>query len=139
MMSAALLVVAGARREPWATPLVDLRVDSAVEPLRELRRLVDASEAFDRFSRANAVLTIGGDAHVALREVDDALAAVPGESNMRFLRARALLAVGDVEGGRAELRALIASRPSWEVIVRGFAARGRLSIPESSSLDALLQ
>jgi uncharacterized Ntn-hydrolase superfamily protein len=139
MMSAALVVVDGQRRDAWTRPLVDLRVDRADDPLRELRRLLDASEAFDCFYRASMALWLGGDASTALRDVDDALSILPDEPNMRFVRARALLAIGDADRARTELRTLIASRPTWETIVRSFAAKGRLVRPEPGSLDALLQ
>jgi uncharacterized Ntn-hydrolase superfamily protein len=138
MMSAALLVVDGQRGDAWVRPLVDLRVDRADDPLRELRRLVDASEAFERSYRATMALWQGGDVDDALRDVDDALAVLPGEANMRFVRAGVLLARGDVERGRDELRSLIASKPAWETIVRSFAATGRLVVPEPYSVDALL-
>jgi hypothetical protein len=64
---------------------------------------------------------------------------LPGEPILRFARAQALLALGDVERGRAELRSLIASRPTWETVVRSYAAKGRLRMPEPYSIDALLQ
>jgi uncharacterized Ntn-hydrolase superfamily protein len=136
-MSAALLIVAGQPREPWAKSLVDLRVDRSRDPLGELRRLVDAAEAYEGFSRAAEAL-VRGNADVALAHVDRALAALPGEESLRFLRAGALLAGGDIDGGRCELRALIAARPTWEIVIRGFAAKGLISVPPSVSLDALL-
>jgi hypothetical protein len=37
----------------------------------------------------------------------------------------------------AELRALVADRPTWEVIVRGFASRGFVTLPEGLSIDAV--
>jgi hypothetical protein len=57
---------------------------------------------------------------------------------MRFARAGVLLARGDVERGRDELRSLIASQPTWETIVRSFAAKGRFVVPEPYSVDTLL-
>jgi uncharacterized Ntn-hydrolase superfamily protein len=136
-MSAALLVVAGQTREPWARPVVDLRVDRSHDPLGELGRLVDAAEAYDGFSLAADAL-VQGDAGAALVHVDRALARLPGEESLRFLRAGALLAGGDVDGGRSELRALVAGRPTWEIVIRSFAAKGLISVPASVSLDALL-
>ena len=67
---------------------------------------------------------MGGDGATALRTIDDALVALPGEENLRFVRAGALFASGDNEAGIAEVRSLIASRPTWEVVVRSFAAKG---------------
>jgi uncharacterized Ntn-hydrolase superfamily protein len=139
MMSAALLVVQAERGDAWTPPVTDLRVDRADDPLRDLRRLLDASEAFVSSFKAQRSLALDGDATVALRAIDNALAALPDEPNFRFVRVRALLAAGDIENGRAELRSLIASRPTWETIVRSFAVKGYLVMPESCSIDALLE
>jgi uncharacterized Ntn-hydrolase superfamily protein len=138
MMSAALLVVDGQRSDAWMRPLVDLRVDRADDPLRELRRLVDASEAFGHSYRATMALWRGDGLDDALRDVDHALAALPGEPNLRFVRAGVLLALGDIERGGEELRSLVAAKPTWDTIVRSFAATGRLNLPEPYSIDALL-
>jgi hypothetical protein len=40
---------------------------------------VDASDAFNCFYRASAALWLGGDANIALRETNDALAVMPEE------------------------------------------------------------
>ena len=137
MMSAALLVVGGQRADPWAGRLVDLRVDRAADPVADLRRLLDASDAYAVFGQAAGEL-FGGDADAALTHVMAGLDMLPGEENLRFLRAGALVARGDLSGGRAELRSLIAARPSWEVIIRGFAAKGLLATPPAVSVDTLL-
>ena len=58
---------------------------------------------------------------------------LPAEENFRFLRAGALFSRGDPDAARAELRHLVADRPSWEVVIRSFAAKGLFP-----GLDALL-
>jgi uncharacterized Ntn-hydrolase superfamily protein len=128
VMSAALLVVAADPAEPWAGRLVDLRVDRSQDPLGELRHLLDAAEAYDGFGRAVDALA-GGDARAALDAADHGLALLPGEQNLRFIRSGALAASGDEEAGLAALRALIDDRPSWAVVVGGFAAKGLLPLP----------
>ena len=137
MMSAALLVVSGRPADPWEGRLVDLRVDRAADPVADLRRLLDASDAYAILGQAVGEL-FGGDADAALTHVTAGLNLLPGEENLRFLRAGALVARGDLSGGRAELRSLIAARPSWEVIIRGFAAKGLLATPPAVSVDTLL-
>jgi hypothetical protein len=136
MMAAALLVVEAAPAAPGGGKLVDVRVDRSADPLGELARLLDASDAFTTWFRAVDALT-AGQSEAALTGVDDALALLPGEENFRFLRAGALAATGDVDGARAEMRALIAARPSWEVVVRSFAAKGLMPLPEGLTIDSL--
>ena len=128
VMSAALVVVAAHAAEPWAGRLVDLRVDRSGDPLGELRRLLDAAEAYGAFGRAVDALG-GGNAVAALAAADQGLALLPGEQNLRFIRGGALAASGDEEAGHAVLRALIDERPSWAVVARGFADKGLLALP----------
>jgi uncharacterized Ntn-hydrolase superfamily protein len=137
-MSAALLVVDGAApAQPAAEAVVDLRVDRSTDPLGELSRLLDAADAFAAYGRAVDQL-MSGDATAALQSVDDGLRILPGEANIRFLRSGALLASGQVDAAAAELRALVAAQPSWEVVVRSFAAKGLIAVPDGASIDSIL-
>jgi hypothetical protein len=136
--AAALLVVAGETpSQPGAGTLVDLRVDRSEDPLGDLSRLLIAAEASAGFSSAVELL-FGGDPIEALAKVDDALVLLPRDENIRFLRAGALVASGALDAGIAELRSLIAERPTWEVVARSFAAKGLLAIPAGVSIDAVL-
>ena len=137
VMSAALLVVGAEPVDPWRGRLVDLRVDRSANPLGELRALLDAADAYGRFNRAVETL-FAGDPKAALVELEEGLRVLPAEDNLRFLRAGALLAEGDVDGGRSELRALLSERPTWEVVVRSFAAKGLIAMPGEVSVDTLL-
>ncbi len=137
-MSAALLVVSGAVPDsPADGVVVDLRVDRSDDPLGELGRLVTAAEAFAGFDRAVAQV-FGGDAAGGLVTIDEALALLPGEENLRFLRAGALIASGAHDAGVAELTSLVADRPTWEVLVRSFAAKGLIPLSDDVTVDDLL-
>jgi len=136
MMAAALVVVAAEPCDPWAGRLVDLRVDRSNAPLEELRRLLDASDGYDGFGRAVGAL-FSGDPAAALASADEGLSALPGEENLRFVRAGALAASGDNAGAVGELRALIAARPSWATIIRSFAAKGMLAMPPPALAELL--
>ena len=54
------------------------------------------------------------------------------------MRAGALLVSGQPQAGLDELRALIAARPSWAVVVRSFAASDQLHLPEGFELDDII-
>ena len=137
-MSAALVVVDGvAPALPGGGTVVDLRVDRSEDPIGELGHLLVAADSYAGFGRAVDQL-FGGDPAMALTTVDDALALLPGEENLRFLRSGALLASGATDDGVAELRSLVADQPGWGVIVRGFVAKGLVALPEGMDLDAVL-
>ncbi|MEU2629452.1 DUF1028 domain-containing protein [Kitasatospora sp. NPDC007106] len=137
-MSAALLVVSGTRGEPWQGRLVDLRTDRSTDPLGDLARLLTAADAYRGFDRAVESL-YGGDPDGALRTIDTALAALPGEQGLRFLRAGALMARGEAAAATDELHALLADHPGWETVLRGFAAKGLLPLPPGTTADDLLE
>ena len=59
MMAAALIVVEAEPHDSWAGRVVDLRVDRSEDPLADLRRLLDASAAYDGFNRAVGALFSG--------------------------------------------------------------------------------
>jgi uncharacterized Ntn-hydrolase superfamily protein len=137
-MSAALVVVAGELSdEPGGGTTVDLRVDRSPDPIGELTRLLDAADAFAGFDRAVDAL-FGGDPAAALGEVDTALRILPDDANLRFVRSGALVASGALDDGLSELRALVAERPSWAVIIRSFGAKGLINLPEGLDIDAVL-
>jgi uncharacterized Ntn-hydrolase superfamily protein len=137
-MSAALLVVDGrVPLVPGTGTLVDVRVERSDDPLGELAHLLDAHDAYALFhSGVNELF--GGHADAALQSVDEGLATLPREENLRFLRAGALMATGSIDAGIAEVRALIAERPTWEVIVRSFARRGLLTLPNGVTINSVL-
>jgi uncharacterized Ntn-hydrolase superfamily protein len=137
-MSAALVVVSGARAESEAGGVVcDVRVDDHAAPLDELARLVQYNRGFGLFGQATDAL-IGGRADDVLRLVDDALVLVPGDENMTFVRAGALALTGRVDEAQALTRGLVAARPSWEVAIRGFATKGLLPLPDGVDVDAFI-
>lgn len=137
-MSAALLVVGGTvPAEPTVGTVVDLRVDRSDDPIGELNHLLDIADAYAAFQ--NAVDQLGaGEPDVALNRLNDALRILPGDGNLRFARSGALLALGSVEEARSELRSLVAERPTWEVITRSFVAKGLISLPADTSVEAFL-
>ncbi|MEV8098735.1 DUF1028 domain-containing protein [Kitasatospora sp. NPDC085879] len=137
-MSAALLVVAGTRGEPWQGRLVDLRTDRSADPLGDLGRLLVAADAYRAFDEAVTAL-YAGDPDTALQAVDTGLTGLPGEQSLRFLRAGALMAGGEAAAAADELHALLRDHPGWETVLRGFAAKGLIPLPPGVTLDDLLE
>ena len=139
VMSAALLVVEGTPPEtPGGGHVADLRVDRSEDPLAELARLLDAADAYAGFGAAVEQL-MAGDADGALVSVDTALALLPGDQNLRFVRAGALAGTGASDAAADELRALVAEHPTWEVAIRGFADKGLLTLPDGVTIDGILE
>jgi uncharacterized Ntn-hydrolase superfamily protein len=137
-MSAALIVVEGRRHEhPWQGVLTDVRVDHHEDPLGELARLVRVAEAYHLCDVAEEAL-VQGDVSGALAGSDAGLALLPGEGNLLLSHIGALIGVGRIDEASAEVRALVASRPSWEGVLRALIDRGFVPMPEGLTLDLLL-
>lgn len=137
-MAAALIVVEGSLpTQPAAGTIVDLRVDRSDDPLGDLAQLLVAADAFRGFNRAVDQL-VGGDPASALATIDGALELLPEEANMRFLRTGALASSGKTDAAVTELRALVAERPTWEIVVRSMVAKGLIAFPGDLSIDDAL-
>jgi uncharacterized Ntn-hydrolase superfamily protein len=128
-MSAAMLVA--------GEIAVDLRVDDHPEPVEELARLSRVATAFRGFNRSTDAL-LGGDPDEALRQIDAALALCPDDENLRFLRSGALVFSGRAEEAGAIVRELVAARPSWATVIRSFAKKGLIALPEGIDVESFL-
>ena len=112
--SAAMLIVP-AVGEAWETSL-SLRVEDHAEPLRELRRLVGLHEAYAVAEQADEAGANGlYDQAAALYRRASAMA--PSNSELRFWAAMGVAQAGDPDGAVKELRALIATEPSWHTLL----------------------
>jgi uncharacterized Ntn-hydrolase superfamily protein len=102
-----MLVVGGQPSgRPWDDRVIDLRVDDHEEPLAELRRLVQLSEAYRRLG------TLDGE--VSAEEIERARAAGVREDDLEWYAVTAAWRGGDLPGARRRLDALIARNPRWE-------------------------
>ena len=110
---------------------------NAVDALVELERLLRAQRPYTHLDRGTNGL-FADTPEIAVAELDLGLALLPDDENIRFTRAGARLLCGDVEAARADVRALIERRPTWELIVRSFAAKGMFAIPGDLDIDSFL-
>jgi uncharacterized Ntn-hydrolase superfamily protein len=111
--SAALLVVAGERgEESWEGVLVDLRVDDANDPVRELARLLRLQRAYESSDHE----TLAGEAPEGLRDLHAALGAAHR---------------GDRDTAAEALRTL-RQRPGWDGWLRRMRTSGKM--PGTNSL-----
>ncbi len=137
-MSAALLVVEDEpATHPWEGVVMDVRVDHHQDPLAELARLVRVAEAYRLCDVAEAAL-VDGDVASALAGTEAGLALLPGEGNLLLSHIAALVGVGRTAEAAAEVRMLVAERPTWEGVLKSFSERGLLPLPTGVTVDMLL-
>ena len=112
--SAALLVVP-ARGEAWST-VVELRVEDAVDPLPELRRLLDLHGAYELADRADSLAGEGRHADAASLYVSAAEAA-PASVELAFWAGLGIAAGGDVAAGAERVATAIAAHDGWRELL----------------------
>ncbi len=112
--SAALLVVAGAG-EPWRAN-VELRVEDHVDPLGELRRLLDLHDAYALADRAD---TLAGEGHheLAAKLYRRAADAAPANVELSFWAGLGIAASGDVAAGAERVATALAAHDGWRALL----------------------
>jgi uncharacterized Ntn-hydrolase superfamily protein len=111
--SAALLIVpAKSSGRPWHDKVFDIRVDDALEPLAELRRLVGVSRAYEHMRLAQAALA-RGDSSAMSTEFEQAALLCGDNPEMRFWQAVALMQSERIGEGLAILAEIAAGDAHW--------------------------
>jgi uncharacterized Ntn-hydrolase superfamily protein len=124
--SAALLVVtAKSTGSPLADVRFDLRVEDHPEPLRELRRLVDAKRAYDHVA-AGDELAAAGDTEGALERYAAAHRAQPQNDEFAFWHGVALATAGRGNEARELLQPVLTAGGGWSELLRRLPAAGLL-------------
>jgi hypothetical protein len=126
--SAALRVVtAKSSNRPWEETPVDIRVDDHVEPLVELRRLLDFEFGRRHFDRAQLAMQTG-DQEAAFREVTRARELCGDNPEFGFWAGVALACGGRVDEALPLLRAAYRVDPGWRELVRRIPDAGMLPL-----------
>ena len=136
--SAALLVVP-AEGEPWRRT-VELRVEDHIDPLGELRRLLDLSDAYAFADQADA-LTAEGRPDEAGEAARKALELAPANDELIFWAGLGIAQAGDLDAGAEFVRSAIEMHSGWrdllarlapDIAPSAAAVRDALDVPEDS-------
>ena len=132
--SAALVVVTGKPTgKPWADRTFDLRVDDAPEPLTELRRLVTLQRAYNHMNAGDLAVE-HKDNEAALREYSAAGRLVPGNAEMTYWHAVALVNMQRTDEALPLFRRVFAADPNWRTLTPRLVKSGIL--PDDKKLIA---
>lgn len=124
--SAALIVVTGKPTGiAWKDRLFDLRVDDSAEPLHELRRLVTLQRAYNHMNAGDLAVE-KKDNEGALREYSAAEKLVPGNAEMIYWHAVALVNMGRVDESLPLFRKVFAMDKNWATLTPRLPKAGLL-------------
>lgn len=130
--SAAIIVVTGKPTgKPWADRIFDLRVDDNAEPLKELRRLITLQRAYNHMNAGDLAVE-RKDNEGALREYSAAEKLVPGNAEMIYWHAVALVNMNRVEESLPLFRRVFQMDKNWMELTRRLSKVGLL--PDDAKL-----
>jgi uncharacterized Ntn-hydrolase superfamily protein len=124
--SAALIVVSGKPTgKQWIDRVFDLRVDDSAEPLKELRRLVVLQRAYNHMNAGDLAVE-RKDNQGALREYSAAAALAPGNMEMVYWHAVALVNMGRVDESLPLFRQVFKAEKNWLTLTPRLVTAGLL-------------
>jgi uncharacterized Ntn-hydrolase superfamily protein len=136
--SAALIVVTGKPTgKSWVDRTFDLRVDDHAEPLKELRRLVALRRAYNHMNAGDLAVE-RKDNQGALREYSAAAALVPGNVEMVYWHAVALVNMGRVDESLPLFRQVFKADKNWLTLTPRLATAGLLP-SDQKVIDRILK
>ncbi len=115
--SASMVVVTGKPTgRSWADKIIDIRVDDASEPLKELRRLLDISRAYQLMDEGDRQIT-AGDFKAANEAYGRAAIMAPGNPEILFWQAATFVSAGQTETALPIFKQVFAADSSWRMLV----------------------
>jgi uncharacterized Ntn-hydrolase superfamily protein len=131
MQSAALIVVPGMpNNQPWNDKLVDLRVDDAAQPLKELRRLYDIHVAYQHMNNGDLAVE-KNDMPLAMKEYNAAMKMFPANLEMQYWTAVTLANTKQVDKALPMFKKIFAKDKNWKELTKRLPPVGLLTVSEA--------
>lgn len=136
--SAALVVVSGKPTgKPWQDRVFDLRVDDHPEPVAELRRLVVLQRAYNLMNEGDLAVE-RKDHEGALRAYAGAEALVPGNAEMAYWHAVALVNMKRVDESLPLFARVFKADPNWRTLTPRLVGVGLLP-DDKAAMERILK
>ncbi|MFX1379242.1 MAG: DUF1028 domain-containing protein [Promethearchaeota archaeon] len=114
--SAALLVVAGESTEnKWEDPIIDLRVEDHIEPLKELDRLLNIFRAYEHMNKGDLAIE-KGDMKKALNEYNSAQKMFPENLEMSYWTAVSLANQNNLNEALPLFKEIFKKEENWRLL-----------------------
>jgi len=137
--SAALIVVQGeSTGNSWEGRQIDLRVDDHENPIKELKRLLLVSRAYQHMNKGDQAIE-KKDVESAGKEYGEAQQLMPGNLEMKFWHAVSLANVGMVEESLPIFKAVFIQDANWWILTQRLPESGLLKINEAELEQILSQ
>lgn len=123
--SGALIVVAAKGIGGMGDRLFDVRVDDSAQPLQELRRLAGIQRAYNHMNAGDQAMEVG-DNERALASYRAASRLMPGNTEMTYWHAVALVNMGRLEEALPLFRRIFAADLNWVTVTQRIVKVGLL-------------
>ncbi len=130
MQAAAIIVVPGKITELWNNKTVDIRVDDAKEPLKELRRIYTVHLAYQHMNEGDLAVE-KKDMTKAMAEYKAAMQLFPDNLEMQFWTAITLANNKEVDKAIPMLKKIYAQDKNWKELTRRLPAVNLLTVSET--------
>ncbi len=130
MQAAAIIVVPGKITETWNNKTVDIRVDDAKEPLKELRRIYTVHLAYQHMNEGDLAVE-KSDMTKAMAEYKAAMQLFPDNLEMQFWTAITLANNKEVDKAIPMLKKIYAQDKNWKELTRRLPAVNLLTVSET--------
>jgi uncharacterized Ntn-hydrolase superfamily protein len=134
MQAAAIVVAPGKQTDPWNNTSVNLRVDDATQPLKELRRLYNVHIAYEHMNSGDLAVE-KNDMQKAMNEYNAAMKLFPANLEMKYWTAITLANNKQLSKAIPMLKAIFTKDKNWKELTRRLPPVGLLTV----SPDALKQ
>ncbi len=135
--SAALIVFRGnPSGKVWEDKTVDLRVDDHANPLGELRRLLKVHRAYEHMNNGDLAVE-KGDHKKAMEEYSAAEQMFPGNLEMKFWHAVALVNIGKIKEAVPMFRQIFRKDKNWKDLTPRLLDNGMLKISKEDLVKIL--
>lgn len=131
MQAAAIIVVPGKTTEAWNNKTVDIRVDDAKEPLKELRRIYTVHLAYQHMNEGDLAVE-KNDMTKAMSEYKAAMQLFPDNLEMQYWTAITLANNKQVDAAIPMLKKIFDQDKNWKELTRRLPAVNLLTV---SALD----
>lgn len=135
--SAALLVVpASATNEPWNDNVVDLRVDDAKDPIRDISRLLKVFRAYEHMNQGDLYVE-KNEMQKAMDEYSQAMKMFPDNLEMQYWTAITLANNNEVAKASAMLQRIYKADANWRELTRRLPKVNLLIVSEKDLKELL--
>ena len=137
--SAVILVVGSKKvKNEWEDKKIDLRVDDSENPIKEIKRLLKVSRAYEHMNKGDVAIE-KGDMQKALSEYASAEKLFPQNLEMKFWKAVALLNNSRVSQAREIFKYVINKNKNWEKLLLRLPASNLVSLSKNQIKNQILQ